>query len=115
MTSHGLINSLLFALAGMLAPGVAHAQLQCPLRNCDSLIQFVGAVLNNVVIPVGAVVCVVCIIYSGFLFVVAQGNPEKLKKARQSFMWTCVGTAILLGSWAIALAIDATIKNIANV
>ncbi len=41
-------------------------------------------------------------ILSGFLFVTAQGNAEKLKKARLVFIWTLVGTAIIVGAQPIA-------------
>ena len=52
------------------------------------------------------------IIYSGFLFVFAMGNPEKLKKAKDALLYSLIGAAILLGSWAIANLIVTTINNI---
>jgi hypothetical protein len=45
---------------------------------------FLGKVLEGIV-KIGIPVAAIAIIYAGFKFVAAQGNPEKLKKARQTF------------------------------
>jgi len=68
------------------------------------------AVLDNAVIPVGGIVVVLMIIYSGFLFVTARGNEEQLKVAKRSFTYAAIGAAILLGAKAIALAIQSTVN-----
>ena len=80
--------------------------------NVDSIFEFVEALLTNIVLPIGAVVVVFFIIYSGYLFVTAGGSEEKLKTAKQTFLWVVVGAAVLLGAWAIALAIQATVCQI---
>ncbi|MBI5004834.1 MAG: hypothetical protein HZC04_01450 [Candidatus Lloydbacteria bacterium] len=66
----------------------------------------------KVVIDIGVPVATLFIIYSGFLFVKAQGNPEKLKEAKETFFWTIVGTAVLLGAWVLAQAIAGTINQL---
>lgn len=62
------------------------------------------------VIKIGMPIIVLAIIYSGFLFVSAQGNTEKLSEAKRSLLYTLIGAAILLGSWAIAQLITDTVK-----
>lgn len=62
----------------------------------------------KIAIPVVAL----AIIYSGFLFVFAMGNSDKLKKAKDALLYSIIGAAILLGSWAIANLIVTTIDNI---
>ena len=42
------------------------------------------------------------LILSGFMFVAAQGNKEKLKTARTMLLWTLVGSAIVIGAKPIA-------------
>lgn len=37
-------------------------------------------------------------ILAGFFFVTAQGNPEKVTKAKKNFVWTVVGLAVILSS-----------------
>lgn len=66
----------------------------------------------RIVIDIGVPVATLFIIYSGFLFIKAQGNPEKLKEAKETFFWTIVGTAVLLGAWVLAQAIAGTINQL---
>jgi hypothetical protein len=56
----------------------------------------------------------VYIIWTGFLFVKAQGNPTELEKAKKSFLNAIIGMAIILGAWAIATVIANTINKITN-
>lgn len=41
------------------------------------------------------------IIWAGFQFATAQGDPAKLTKAKQNFVWTIAGVAVILASKAI--------------
>lgn len=66
----------------------------------------------NIVLMVGVPIVTLAIIYSGFLFVVARGNSEKLGEAKNTLMYTLIGAALLLGSWVIAQAIQGTIADI---
>jgi hypothetical protein len=66
----------------------------------------------KIVITVGVPIVALAIIYSGFLFVAAQGNPEKLKKAKDTLLYVIIGAAILLGAYVIAEAIEATVAAI---
>ncbi|MFT5360118.1 MAG: hypothetical protein ACI88L_000600 [Candidatus Paceibacteria bacterium] len=75
--------------------------------------QLIGAILD-IVITVGIPLVVLAVIYSGFLFVTAMGDKEKLKTARSAFLWTIVGGLILLSSWVIAQALESTIQQIIN-
>jgi hypothetical protein len=61
------------------------------------------------VLKIGIPVVALAIIYSGFLFVSARGNSEKLGEAKKALTYTLVGAAILLGSWAIAELISNTV------
>lgn len=96
-------------------PGGGSApKLPNPLaNNVDSVSEFVQAVLTNIVLPIGAVVVVFFIIYSGYLFVTAGGNEDKISDAKNTFKWVVIGSAILLGSWAIAKAVQETVCQIA--
>ena len=69
--------------------------------------------INNIfdaVIQIALVFIIFAIIYSGFLFVKAQGNPEKLSEAKRIFLYTIIGGVILLG----ASAITEVVCNTAN-
>jgi len=90
--------------------GSTRFQLKNPLRY-DTVQELVTAFIR-ILIQIGLSIAVLFIVYSGFLFVTATGNPEKLKTAKQTFIWAVVGTAILLGALVIMEVIVNTIKAI---
>ena len=102
-----------FLLAAGFAPSAfaATATLANPIPGVRTFSDFVRIALS-VVVKIGIPVATVFIILSGFQFLTAQGDMAKLKKAKDSFVWAVVGTAILLGAWAIATAIGGTIKSL---
>lgn len=79
-----------------------------PLSTTNTIPELIQKILEGV-LKVGIPIVALAIIYCGFLFVAAQGQPEKITKARAALGWTLVGAAILLGSWAIAEMIGTTI------
>lgn len=60
-----------------------------------------GAIVDDLITPLALLFAGVMIIWSGFLFVTAQGDPAAISKAKQNFIWTVVGVAIVLASKAI--------------
>jgi hypothetical protein len=83
----------------------------CPptvARDIPSLLKALVDILIKIGIPLAAL----AIIYAGFLFVTAGGSEEKVKKAKKTFMYTIIGTAILLGAWVIISAISDTLIEI---
>ena len=68
--------------------------------------------LLQIVAQIGFPIIVLFIVYVGFLFISAEGNPDKLKKARSFFLWTVVGALVVLGAQALSLAIQATVSNL---
>jgi hypothetical protein len=74
---------------------------------------FIRVILVGVV-KIGIPIVALAIIYSGFLFVTARGNEKSLETAKKAFMYSVIGAAILLGSWAIAQLISDTVLEIGN-
>lgn len=89
----------------------ARATLQSPLGGVANLNDLIEKILK-VVVDIGTPIAVLFIIYAGFLFVTAQGNETKITKAKNAFTWAIIGTAVLLGAWVLALAIEGTIGNL---
>ena len=79
-----------------------------PLQS-NTLSGFLQAILSSLIFILFPVI-VMMLVYSGFLFIAAQGNPEKLRTARRVFLWTLIGGFVILASWAIAQAIQATVN-----
>lgn len=71
-----------------------------PSHNKDDLISDVNKIIN-VVLGVLGVVAVGVIIYGGFLFLTAQGDPGRIKKGKDSITWGVIGLIIALLSWSI--------------
>lgn len=69
------------------------------------------AVLNAVVLILFPII-ILMLVYCGFAFISARGNPTKIAEARKVFFWTLIGGLIILGAKALALAIAATVKEI---
>ena len=74
----------------------------------DTVPKFLLA-LVDLVFLIAVPIIVICIIYSGFLFVTAGGNESQIKKARTVVTWVIIGAGVLLGAKAISLAIQNTI------
>ncbi|MBP6925798.1 MAG: hypothetical protein KBC22_01925 [Candidatus Pacebacteria bacterium] len=88
--------------------------LENPLAgNIDSIPALVKSLLNIVLI-IGTPLVALAIIFAGFMLVAAQGNPEKLQKARQALLWAIVGGAVLLGAYVIAQAIGGTVEQLTS-
>jgi Type IV secretion system pilin len=81
------------------APTIS-VQLKNPLK-VTSITELLEALLG-VVVVLATPVIVFFIIYSGFLYVTAQGNAEQVKQATRSLTYAIIGGVIVLGSFAIA-------------
>lgn len=53
---------------------------------------------------------VLAFIYSGFLFVSAQGNEKKLEEAKKAIWYSIIGAFVLLGAWSFAQIISRTVS-----
>ena len=72
---------------------------------------FIQGILK-IVVRVGIPVAVFFIVYAGFLFVTARGNEQQLEKAKHAITWALIGSAILLGAWILAVAVQGTLNQI---
>lgn len=100
-----IVSVMLFGFAGTVS-----AKLTNPL-NSKTLAEFIEAIAG-IVMQIGGVVAVIFIIWSGFLFVTARGNEEQVKKAKTTFFWTIIGAVILLGAYAIAIAVTSFVSSL---
>ena len=63
---------------------------------------------------IGTIVIVLMLVYVGFLFVTARGEPGKITTARTALLWTVVGALVLLGAQAISLGIQSTVQALSG-
>ena len=57
---------------------------------------------------------VLAFIYSGFLFVKAQGNEAELEKAKTAITYSIIGAFILLGSWVLRRLLEQQYQPLQN-
>ena len=92
-------------------PDLTSTMITNPLGNTDTVNGLIKKILIGV-IKIGIPIIALALVYSGFLFVSAVGKPDKLKEAKDAFLYTLIGAAILLGSWAIAQLISETVLQL---
>jgi len=78
----------------------------------DTIQGLIETIVKDILMPVGAVVAVIMIMYAGFLFVTAKGDPGQITKAKDALLYAVIGAAILLGAWIISEAIGTTINQL---
>ncbi|MDP3763844.1 MAG: hypothetical protein Q8Q92_04390 [bacterium] len=103
---------LIFAETGGGGTTDVKVTLKNPFSGGDSLFALMKTIVNKVILPIGGVLAVLAFIYSGFLYVTAQGNEANIKTAHKALLYTSIGTAILLGSWVLANVICRTIGQL---
>ncbi len=105
-----LIIPLFFLNAGEL--GCDETTINNPLGCKNTSVQALLLKIMNIVAMVGGVVVVFFIIYSGYKFVTASGDPGKIEEAKKTFYATVIGGAILLGADVIANIVVGTINSV---
>ncbi|MCA9361809.1 hypothetical protein KC906_00390 [Candidatus Kaiserbacteria bacterium] len=73
-------------------------------------IQELLVALLYVFMTIATPIVVFFLIYAGFMYVTAQGNPEKIRVASQALMYGIIGGVIILGSAGIATIIKNTVE-----
>lgn len=79
--------------------------------NLNTLPDFIIKLIK-IVLYVGVPIVALAIIYTGFLFVSAQGEEKKLIEAKKAIVSTLIGAVLLLGAFVIANAIQQTVDDI---
>lgn len=70
------------------------------------------ALILQIIIIFAVPIIVFFIIYSGFLYVTAQGKPDQITKATKAFTWTIIGAVIVLGAQILLVVITNTVKSL---
>lgn len=92
------------------APDGALSYKLCnPLRfnNLEGLI--VG--ILNVLLVIAVPIIIFFIIFAGFSYVTAQGNPEKIKQASRSLTYAIIGGVLILGAVAISEILQSVVES----
>lgn len=107
------VTPLYYILAIVAMPQFVLAQISVELENplaIGSIQDLLVAILNIVMILMIPVI-VFFIIYAGFLYVTARGNAEQVKQATRALTYAVVGGILVVGAFAIAEIIKATVQS----
>jgi len=113
-----LFVTLLFPLAvqaqcppdcGPASSGGLTYSLDNPLQ-FDTLEGLIVGILN-VLLIIAVPIIVFFIIFAGFSYVTAQGNPEKISQASRSLTYAIIGGVLILGAVAISEIIQNVVES----
>ncbi len=96
--------------------GVTLAFAQTALQNptqFNGIADLIAGALRAMVV-VALPIISLFIVYSGFLFLTAQGSEEGLQKAKRNFLYVIIGATLILGAWVIATLIGGTVSQLAT-
>jgi len=87
--------------------------LENPLGpNTTTVTQFFDKIVTIVSEKVAPPIIILALVYAGFLYVTARGNPEKIKDAKRAFTWVVIGAAIILGARILSTVVKTTIESV---
>jgi hypothetical protein len=72
------------------------------------------SLINGIVdlaLRLGTIIAVLALVWVGFKFIIAQGDPGEIAKAKQALQWVIIGIAILFGAKLITEIIKGTLSN----
>lgn len=105
-----LLVPLITYAQGCTDPNKLYNPLGCNNGN-DTLDSLIVKILDTVLL-IGVPILTVMIILTGFDFVMAQGNSDKLTKAKEKLLYTVIGGFVLLGAFVIAESVQGTVTDI---
>jgi hypothetical protein len=105
-----MIFSLFFTANIVLAQDENVVVIPDPLGE-KTLGEIINGIIDNFLAPIGFGIAVILIIWSGIQYMTAGGSEEKIRKAKQTLMWTIIGLAILISARFIVLLIEEILKG----
>jgi Type IV secretion system pilin len=106
-----LIPTFLLADEDEGSPAVAKGSVKLISPLGDVTIKSFLLSLIDVVMILAIPLIVFFIIYSGFLYVTAQGNPEKIKQASKALTYAVIGALLILGATAIVKIVESLVES----
>lgn len=111
------MNKKLISLSAsvvLLLPALVLAFIPGPIPNPVSglSVNQLVDVIFSILWPVAVAFFIIMFVIAGFLFATAQGDPEKVKQARQAVIWGVVGVLVALLAWSIVVVIRGLIPGL---
>jgi len=78
--------------------------------NC-TLLTLLTSILNGIILPIAAVASVMYVIFAGFKYVQARGNPKAIEDAHANLLWALIGIGCVLGAAGISAVLQTTVSS----
>jgi hypothetical protein len=117
---HSTFVGLFFGIFFLIIPLLVQAQggggsnsitLFSTLDGISSICQLLQKLLG-VLLAFGVPIAVLFLVYAGFLFVKARGNPKELIRARTNFKYVILGIMLFLGAWMLGQIVASTVNTL---
>ena len=102
------------AMCLLLMPVVTHGQGFSNPLGMQWVIDALKSLITGI-IYVGTPALAVFIVWTGFLFVAAQGSSDGLQKAKKMAITVAIGGLLLLGMWAIVTIAGGTFGALGSI
>ncbi len=82
----------IYTLPVLLSPSIVFAQ------DAPPQLSQIGGILDNVfglILPIGGLLAVAMIVMGGYMWIMAAGDPQKLKAAQGTLTWAIIGLVFL--------------------
>ena len=76
----------------------------------QDIVNLIGKIRDFFLVA-GIIGIVIFIVWSGISYLTARGDPAKLKDVKKRFLWTIVGTIIILATFGIISTIKAFLEK----
>ncbi len=78
------------------------------------LAEVIGVALGVAIQTVGAIVFAIAV-YAGFIWLTANGNEEKITKAKKTLFWAFLGLVVIFGAYSILSFVISNINQAVTV
>jgi len=103
-------NTALKAACKVLCPASVSGKLDNPLgSNNLGPVELYGRLIYSFMGITGAIALIMFLV-GGFQWMTAAGNPEKVKKGRDTLMWAVLGLIVIFSSYAILKVVFETLQ-----
>jgi hypothetical protein len=96
----------------MIVAAQSNAVFSNPLKDIYSTIPGFIAGFLQAMVQISLPVVAFFMLLAGYQFAAAGGNPEKLNKAKENFIYVLVGALLILGAWVLATLIGNTVSQV---
>lgn len=67
--------------------------------------------ITNVMFTVALIVAVIFFIIAGYLFIMAQGEPEKFETAKKTVLYTAIGVVVVICAKGVVAFINMAVRG----